>query len=192
MYDAADDPYCYPGTSVLKNLADLRSQVELDKFEALAATTRAEEPLPVGRLSYVYYRAIHRHLFRDVYPWAGKIRTVRISKGGSMFCYPEYINGKMRELFEALTGENEFRDLDAEEFAAKAAHFLADLNAIHPFREGNGRAQNVLLILLADQAGHPLDFDRLDPTEMMTAMTASFGGEERPLADLILKLMRVR
>jgi len=192
MYEAVDDPYCYPKTSMLKNRANLRSQVELEKFEALAATKRAEEPLPAGKPSYGYYRAIHRHLFQDVYVWAGKIRTVRISKGESMFCFPEYIDKKMRDLFEDLAGENQFRDLDAETFATKAAHFMAELNAIHPFREGNGRSQNVLLIVLADQAAHPLDFDRLHPPEMMEAMMASFGGDERPLANLILGLMRVR
>jgi cell filamentation protein len=192
MYEAADETYCYSGTSVLKNLANLRTQIELDKFELLAAAKRAEEPLPSGRLNYAHYRAIHRHLFQDVFSWAGSIRTVRISKSASMFCYPEYIDKRMRELFEQLVGENHLRDLDAETFARKVAHFMAELNAIHPFREGNGRTQNMLLILLADQARHPLDVQRLHPPDMMHAMIVSFVGEERPLAKLIRTLMRVR
>jgi transposase-like protein len=49
---------------------------------------RSAEPLPAGKLTYPHYCAIHRHLFQDVYTWAGKPRTVRIAKGGSMFCYP--------------------------------------------------------------------------------------------------------
>jgi cell filamentation protein len=67
----------------------------------------------------------------------------------------------MRRLFERLAGDNLLRDLDAETFASKAASFMSDLNAIHPFREGNGRTQNSFLDLLAYRAGHPLDFDRL-------------------------------
>ena len=98
----------------------------------------------------------------------------------------------MRRVFSGLVRENHLRGLTAEAFAQKAAHFLAELNAIHPFREGNGRTQNVFLTILADRAGHPLDFERLDPPKMMRAMIASFGGDETPLANLILELMRTR
>jgi cell filamentation protein len=192
MYEATQDPYCYPGTSVLKNRLELRSQVELEKFEALSVAQRAQHPLPAGRLSYADYRAIHRHLFQDVYDWAGRIRSVRLAKNDSMFCYPENIDREMRRIFEGLAGENQFRDLDAEVFARKAAHFLTELNAIHPFREGNGRTQGVFLGILADQAGHPLDFERLDPPAMLRAMIDSFNGNEQPLAGIIRHLMRGR
>jgi cell filamentation protein len=64
-------------------------------------------------------------LFQDVYPWAGKIRTVRIFKLGSGFCYPEYIDRQMRKLFATLAKEKNFRDLDADTFAGKAAYLLA-------------------------------------------------------------------
>jgi cell filamentation protein len=98
----------------------------------------------------------------------------------------------MKKLFAWLESENHLRDLDSDPFAAKAAHLLAELNAIHPFREGNGRTQNVFLYVLADRAGHPLDLDRLYPPDMIEAMVASFSGDEQPLANLILTLMRVR
>jgi cell filamentation protein len=192
MYEAIDDPYCYRGTTVLRNRPKLRTQVELDKFEVAAVAERFKEPLPVGRLSYTHYRAIHRHIFRDVYRWAGRLRTVRITKGNSPFCYPEYIDGEMKKLFGQLEANNHLRDLISEDFARGAAGSLATLNAIHPFREGNGRTQNVFLEILADRAGHPLDFVRLNPTDMIQVMIVSFGGDERPLADLILGLMRVR
>jgi cell filamentation protein len=136
MYRAADDPYCYPGTSVLKNRLDLRSQAELDAFEAFITSQRADEPLPAGRLSYTHYRTVHRHLFQDVYAWAGRIRSVRIAKKGSMFAYPEHIEREMRRLFRDLADERYFRNLDAAMFARKSAHFLAELNAIHPFSRG--------------------------------------------------------
>jgi cell filamentation protein len=192
MYRTTDDRYCYPGTAVLRNRANIRSQVEFEKFEALAVAKRFEEAFPAGRLSYGHYRAIHRHLFRDVYTWAGHIRTIRIAKGGNWFCYPENIDREMRRLFADLANENYFRDLEAEIFARKAAHFMAELNAMHAFREGNGRTQNVFLTILADQARHPLDFERLHPPAMSAAMIASFNGDEQPLSALILQVMRTR
>jgi len=188
MYDAVEDPYCYPGTTVLRNKLGLEAQQDLDAFEAEIVAQRAEEALPTGKLTYAHYRAIHRHLFQDVYDWAGRIRRVRISKGGSMFCYPESIDREMSKLFGALARQKQFKGLTAETFATRAAHFFAELNAIHPFREGNGRTQLTFLTLLAEAAGHPLAMERIDPDRVMEAMIESFGGHESPLAEMILAL----
>lgn len=190
MYRAVDDPYCYPGSSVLKNRLDLRTQAELEAFEAFITAQRADEPLPAGRLSYTHYRAIHRHLFQDVYMWAGQIRRVRIAKKESMFAYPEHIDREMRRLFRHLASERYFQNLGAASFATKSAHFLAELNAIHPFREGNGRTQLTFLVLLAERAGHSLDLGRLSPSAALRAMIRSFGGREEALARLIRNLIR--
>jgi cell filamentation protein len=189
MYEIAADPYCYPGTSVLKNRLNLQNQTELDQFETFITAQRADEPLPSGRLTFTHYRAIHRHLFQDVYTWAGRLRTVRISKGGSTFCYPEHINREMKRVFRKLSGTRNFRDLSRKDFARHAAHFLAELNAIHPFREGNGRTQLTFLTLLAERAHHPLALDRMDANAMLQAMIYSFSGDERSLADAIHSLI---
>lgn len=181
MYDAIDDPYCYPGTPVLRNKLDLHDQAALEAFEADAVRLRGEEPLPRGRLSVTHYCAVHRHLFQDVYPWAGRFRSVRIAKGGSMFCYPEHIPSQMAQAFGDLRRQGFLYGLGREEFVAGAAEFLAVLNAIHPFREGNGRTQMVFMALVADQAGHPFDLDRLDVEEFLPAMVASFHGDLAPL-----------
>jgi len=114
---------------------------------------------------------------------------VRIAKGGSMFCYPEHIDGEMRKLFARLSAERLLRGLSAGEFARRSAHVLAELNAIHPFREGNGRAQLTYLTLLAARAGRPLALERMDPDAMLAAMVASFKSNEAPLADLIEGLL---
>jgi cell filamentation protein len=185
MYDAVADPYCYPGTTVLINKLDLRDQAQLDAFEAEITVQRAAEPLPAGMLSFTHYRAIHHHLFQDVYSWAGKIRTVRISKGGNFFCYPENIQSEASKLFGNLRGSNLLRGLSAETFAQRAAHFVSELNAIHPFREGNGRAQLAFLTLLAETADHPLALEKMDPDVMLAAMVASFNGDEIQLRRLI-------
>jgi cell filamentation protein len=96
----------------------------------------------------------------------------------------------MRKLFLQLKRQRNLRGLSAEAFAAQAAHFLAELNAIHPFREGNGRAQMTFLALVAGQAGHPFDLERLDPDQFLAAMICSFSGAEEPLARQIRNLIR--
>ncbi len=147
MYDGDPDPYCYPGTTVLKNLLGLRDQAALDGYEAVLTALRA-----------------------------GKLRTVRIAKGGSVFCYPEHIDGEMRRVFAELRDRRLLRGLDAAAFARGAAHVLADLNAIHPFREGNGRTQLTYLAVLAARAGHPLALERMDPAAMLAAMNSRWRG----------------
>jgi cell filamentation protein len=78
-------------------------------------------------------RTIHRHLFQDVYTWAGALRTVRISKGGSAFCFPENLDREMGRLFADLAKQKNLSGPDADAFADEAAHFLAELNAIIHF-----------------------------------------------------------
>lgn len=189
MYEAGGDPYCYRGTSVLKNRLGLRDRTKLDAFEAEITAQGAAEPLPAGRLGYAHYKAIHRHLFQDVYSWAGKPRTVRIAKAGNAFCYPEYIDREMRRLFSELVTQDYFRGLDPDAFALRATHFLTELNAIHAFREGNGRTQLTFLTVLAEHTGHPLHLDRLEPQQILSAIIKSFGGNEAPLSGVIKKLV---
>lgn len=189
MYDAQSDPYCHKGSTVLKNIPGFRTQRELDKFELAASTQRSDEPLPAGRLSAAHYKAIHHHLFQDVYAWAGKYRTVRIAKAGSPFCYPEHIAREMRDLFGVLKKKRMLTGLVPQDFAAAAADFLATLNAIHPFREGNGRTQTIFLVLLAEHAGHPLNLEKLKPASFLKAMVASFRGDNGPLTRVIFRLM---
>jgi cell filamentation protein len=190
MYDAIDDPYTYENSTVLVNKLDLREQAELDAFEAEISSARADEPLPEGNLDFAHYKAVHHHLFQDVYEWAGETRTVRIFKGGNPFCFPENIESQTKKLFDELQTDGLLQSLDGQAFAERAAHFPAELNAIHAFREGNGRSQLTFFALLADYAGHPIDLDKLDPHEMLDAMIASFDGEEAKLANVINSLMR--
>lgn len=104
-----------------------------------------------------------------------------MSKDGSPFCYPENIAAQMRQLFAGLAANDRLRRRDAEAFVEGAAEFLAYLNAIHPFREGNGRTQLTFMTELAAEAGHPLDLSKLDPNAFLRAMIASFFGNEGPL-----------
>ncbi|WP_395615266.1 Fic family protein [Sphingorhabdus sp.] len=85
---------------------------------------RAEEPLPEGKFDPAHYCAVHRHLFQDVYIWAGKYRTVRTAKDGNSFCYPDHIATQMDGLFEALNGAAFLPGVPRHTFAEAAAHFL--------------------------------------------------------------------
>lgn len=185
MYDAHDDPYCYPGTAILRNRFDLRDAATLEALETELTSARAEEPLPNGTLNAAHFKAVHYHLFQDIYEWAGEIRTIRISKADSHFCYPEYIDAELNKLFKWMASSNHLRDLGVDDFVKKAASLLATLNVIHAFREGNGRTQLSFLLLVADNAGHPLDFTDLDPAAMLTAMIKSFFGNEDQLSELL-------
>jgi cell filamentation protein len=100
--------------------------------------TRAEEPLPDGDLGYDHYRTIHHHLFQDVYAWAGKPRTIRTGKAGNWFCYPEHLDREMARAFSLVAAHDLLDNLPKHIFASGAADLLAEINAGHPFREGNG------------------------------------------------------
>jgi cell filamentation protein len=189
MYDAVDDPYTYENSTVLVNKLDLQNQAELDDFEAEISSARAREPLPAGEMDFAHYCAIHHHLFQDVYEWAGKPRTVRIAKQGNPFCFPENIEAQATKLFSGLKAADFLRNLSLDQFAAKAAHILSELNAIHAFREGNGRAQLTFFALVAERAGHPLNIEKLDPEVMLDAMIASFNGDQSKLTEVIAGLI---
>lgn len=189
FYDAQQDPLCYPGTRVLINKANIAEQAELDEFELSMYLSRAAEPLPDGELNYAHYRAIHHHLFQDVYDWAGEERTIRIAKRGSTFAYPEHLHRTMTAVFHELSERNFLRNINDTAFAQGAAYFLSEINAAHPFREGNGRTQLAFLKLLCVNSGRSFDDDALDPELTLNAMISSFHGDLGPLTALIADLI---
>jgi cell filamentation protein len=186
-YDAFDDPYCYPGTDILRNKAGLQDAEALEAFELEMTTLRAEEPLPTGRFGPAHYRAVHRHLFQDVYSWAGRYRTVRTSKGGNSFCFPEHIQAQMDRVFALLA--TCFAAPDRGAFVDAAAEFLGELNAIHPFREGNGRSQLAFMHVVGLRAGYPFDFAEIRRESFLPAMIASFDQDYGPLSEELEKLL---
>jgi cell filamentation protein len=188
-YDAFEDPYCYPGTTVLKNLLNIQEQDTLDAFEVEISTLRSEEPLPEGSFDAAHYCEVHHHLFQDVYDWAGQYRTVRTSKGGNAFCYPEHIPAQMDVLFQGLHGGDVLMESTSEIFLQETSRFLGELNAIHPFREGNGRSQMAFIGLLGAAFGRPFAFERLDRNTFLPAMIASYFGNREPLILELRKLL---
>jgi cell filamentation protein len=188
-YGTFDDPYCYRGTSVLRNLGDVTDWAELEQFEAAMLEVRSVEPIPTGAFDPAHYRALHHHLFQDVYDWAGQYRTIRIAKNDAMFCYPEHIQGQMDDLFVQLKNAAFLPSVAPVTFVPAAARFIAELNAIHPFREGNGRTQLAFLFLLGERAELPLDMTRIEPKPMMAAMVESFHARLGALEGEIRRLL---
>lgn len=184
-YFADDDPYQSADHPILRNLPGFTDPETLEAFEALSVLQRSEEPFPQGKLDAEHFKAVHHHLFQDVYDWAGRPRTIRIFKDGSPFCYPESFDQELRRIFNWLSDGNYLAGLSRQAFARDAAWFLSELNAVHLFREGNGRTQSAFLAMLAAEAGHPLGFDRLDPDAWMAAMIISFYNGTERLAEQI-------
>jgi cell filamentation protein len=187
--DEIEDPYSYRGTACLKNKLGLRDAETLQAFELEMSTVRADEPLPAGRFGPTHYCRIHRHLFQDVYRWAGRYRTIATSKGGNLFCRPQFIEREMLRLFGKVKSATFLLGSNRDAFIQSVAEFLSDLNAIHPFREGNGRSQLAFLYLLALRAGHPLEIERIKPATFLAAMIRSFDGDIEPLSEQLTALL---
>jgi len=174
MYGAHEDPYVYLDTHILKNTENIKDAETLAAFELEVVNVRSKSGIPDGNLDAAHYRQIHHHLFQDIYEWAGDYRSIRIAKGENWFCYPEHIDAQMTQLFEALKADDNLTGLTPTEFATHATKLLADLNAIHPFRDGNGRTQLSFLSLLADNTGHRINLERINPDAFLKAMIDSF------------------
>ena len=173
-----EDPYFYPGTSVLKNLPGIRDADELRAFEGRASAFRILElqrrPL-IGTYDRAHLQAIHKHIFHDVYEWAGKLRTVEIAKPGSpFFAFQQFVAPSLDTLTAELKAEDHLRGLTAVDFAMRAGHYLGEVNAIHPFREGNGRTQQEFVRALALEAGHRIAWANVSREQMYAASKVSF------------------
>lgn len=94
----------------------------------------------------------------------------------------------MTKLLNALRDEKHVKGLDYPAAAKRAAYYLVELNAIHPFREGNGRTQHAFLGLLLEHAGHPRDLSKIDPKKLLQAAIGGFNGDEAPMVDVISNL----
>jgi cell filamentation protein len=183
----SDDPYVYTGTDVLRNMPGIRDGDELARFEARLTFLRglqlASDPI-AGEYDLAHLQAFHRYLFAGLYEWAGDLRTVVLAKT-DLFCLPEHIESYGAEIFGKLAEEGRLRDLDREAFIDRLAHYLGDVNALHPFRDGNGRAQRAFFAQLASDAGYQLDWQLVDPQRNTDAAVAAMQGDEVPMRNLL-------
>lgn len=191
--DEQDAKYCYPGTNVLKNKLDIRDLDTLHEAERDFSSVRQAELANMGvtgDFSFKHLCSIHKQLFQDIYSWAGKTRTVDISKG-TIFCLVQFIESQFEDLYRKLKRENFLADIsDEKEMSTRLAFYLGELNMIHPFREGNGRTQRIYIEQLCMNNGKfEIDFTEVTQEEMTSASVRSANGSNDMLEVLIEKCL---
>jgi cell filamentation protein len=182
------DPYVYPGTTVLRNLAGLTDAHAIAEREAQTSTLRLVQLAELGLegdYDLRHLQRFHLFIFQDIYQWAGELRSTPLAKPGSMFALPEHIESYATTLFAQLAGEGCLRGLPRDQFADRLTYYYAEINAVHPFRDGNGRTQRAFLRQLALDADHALAWERLESAALVFASQRSFQGDNLPLRDLI-------
>ena len=191
--DDGDAKYCYPKSNVLINKLGIRDLNTLHEAERDYSSVRQAELLMqgvTGDFSLEHLCAIHKQLFQDVYSWAGEIRSVDISKG-TIFCLVQFIEEQFAYLYRKLKNENFLEDItDKRTMSIRLAYYLAEINMIHPFREGNGRTQRIYAEQLCMKNGRfELDFTEVTKEEMIEASVASANDSNDLLERLIYKCL---
>jgi cell filamentation protein len=192
-YDGTDR-YTYPGSDVLINKPGITDPLALEAFEADATAIRMLELLQettLGPFDVAHLREIHRHLFQDVYDWAGDFRLVDISRGASRFANFPLIEGYLSKCLAQLNNEGVLCGAKPDHFVSRLAFYMGEINAVHPFREGNGRVQRVFCAQLALNAGFFIDFENVDQEQMYAVMAASFNGDASPLVALLNEITAI-
>ena len=176
LYEARNSAYCYKGTNVLINLLNIRDNKTLQRAESRIVATKLFELRKnemIGNFDVEHFIKIHKFLFEDIYPFAGKFRTENIAKGYFSFAEWEYIDTELRKLLEKLHKSNLLKNDTRAELIKDLAYYLAELNALHPFREGNGRTIREFIRELAYKNGYLLDLQKVEPSEVYDAFLKS-------------------
>ncbi|PWF44667.1 putative adenosine monophosphate-protein transferase Fic [Massilia glaciei] len=181
-----DRQYCYPNSGVLINKLGITEADALELAEIALGHARIEQYEPnFDDISLPALRAIHFHLFQDLYSWAGELRAVDISKGSTRFANVSRIEPEADKLFRQLEQENYLIDVPREQFVARLAHYYCELNIIHPFRDGNGRAQRLMFELIGINAGFALRWEPIGSAEWLEANIAAYNCRLESLIELL-------
>lgn len=189
------EKYIDPETGVLRNRHCIRTQGDLDRAEVLfsiaAIAENTIDPLtePESGPDFSYLKRIHKRLFGELYDWAGEVRDVDISKGTTRFANCRFIEPEGSRITGEMASKNWFSGLSHEEFADQAAYYLGELNSLHPFREGNGRALREYFRHLAYRAGHTVSWEGLDREEMVRASIQAHNADHGQLREILLRQM---
>ena len=175
---SADENYCYPNSAVLVNKLNIRDGTQLASVERDITYLRLIElqKTPIhGQFGFSHLRTIHRYIFTDLYSWAGEIRRSEfLMKGGTIFCRGQYIESYAQDLFSKLASEHKLRGMQKVQFVERLAYYMGEVNALHPFREGNGRTSREFFRQLSKSAGYDLDFGNIDKNDLLAADIAAF------------------
>ncbi len=179
-------------TGVLKNLANIIDQESLLFFESVAVAKRIQElyenPIKINGAESLL--TIHKHLFQDVYSWAGKNRKVEISKAGKQFFPTTHFDNAYRFIDTLISDYRNISKKDKDKIAVKLAEILDNVNYLHPFREGNGRVQREFLRLLALEKDFVLNLNPPDDKEIYDQyMQGTINSDIKILTKLIFGLI---
>ena len=170
-----DRIYCYERSNVLINKPGIRDSQRLADYERKKSSMRllelAGSPAR-GNLDYKHLKKIHKAIFQDIYEWAGKERTVDIAKS-NLFCRAMFLNDMASDIFRKYAEENYLLGCTKKEICERLAFYLGEINALHPFREGNGRSQREFIRCAAAAAGYELNWSCVEPEAMMEASIES-------------------
>lgn len=185
------DPYIDRASGVLRNRLGITNQADLEAAEAAivwaADLALYSRPL-AGEYDLPHLQSFHRQLFGAIYPWAGELRTVEIAKGAS-FCPVRNLVSFAEEVFSRLKRHDYLRNLARDPFVSGLADYLGDINALHPFREGNGRVQRAFLRQLGREAGYGVYWERMDAARNIEVSIHSFHGDNEPLRQMLDELV---
>jgi cell filamentation protein len=177
----------------LANKLGIEDPIELRDREADLAL-RQEVYLTRVRFHRSYdfdhLRFLHQRLFGDVYDWAGNVRTVPINKDGSEFARPEHISSEAARIFGELRKENILQATTMSDLPPRLAYFFGELNALHPFREGNGRTQRLFISHILELRSLILEWSRVTPQQMVSVSVAVHHGNDAPLRSLFAEIIR--
>jgi len=162
------------------NLLGMTNFAELEQAEAFTFSIRATQieqgAYNIIAFSLINFVGLHRHLFQDIYSFAGQFRDVQLMKGNTRFCQVQYMDAYASNLFTQLDNEP---DWDTLEYAVKRlAYFKSELNMLHPFREGNGRTIRIFLQAFAKSKRFLWTYDKIDRDEYMQAMIRAVTSED--------------
>lgn len=177
---------------VLRNLANIVDEKILLVYESLKVSKRVEELFnnPVKIKSTASLLSIHKHLFQDIYEWAGKLRTVNIRKDGKPFFDEERFDTAFQYIDSLIAEYKSIDNNDKTILANKLAEILDNVNYLHPFREGNGRVQREFLRSLALEKGLKLNLNPPDNMDIYNRyMQGTINSDVQILSKLILELI---
>ena len=171
MYDAINSRYTYKNSSVLKNKLNITTEEKLKEYETkMVALKIASIDKADFKRTYdeEHLKAIHKYLFEDVYDFAGQYRLENITKDNFIFSQYQYIDENIKEVFKK-TNIQSLEDLPFEELIIKLSDFMTDLNVLHPFREGNGRATREFIREFLDKLGFEINWFEIDYNYILRA-----------------------
>lgn len=193
-YKYIDPNYTYtdPKTGILWNLQDITDPEVLLFVESGAVTKRLQElydnPIKIKGFDSLF--EIHRHLFQDIYAWAGKKRKVEISKDGKQFFPTTHFDNAFRYIDQLIAEFKSTPKNNKQQLAEKLAEVLDNVNYLHPFREGNGRVQREFLRLLALEKGLTLNLNPPDIKSIYERyMKGTIESDVKTLTELIFELI---